>query len=299
MTLPNFMVIGVRKSGTTSLYSYLSQHPQVFMSPKKEPHFFEFGEEEQVRDEFLASRGSVVLTLKDYQNLFSQVADARAIGEASASNFEERACQRIRYYLPDARFICLLRQPVDRQYSAFWMHRRQGIEPEADFMAVRHAVAQGAALYPYARLDIIRGASWYVERLQDWFARFSRSQFYIGLTDDLQTDAGGFMRDVYTFIDVDERFSPDLSRIHNQGVAFRSLTLRAFLQRDPLLMRLGRRVVPGSLLRKFVQSLQRWNQLAPPPLDPQLRRELTAAQHDDILRLQDIIDRDLTRWLAG
>lgn len=300
MTMPNFLVIGVAKGGTTSLYTYLNQHPQIAMSAVKEPDFFEFGEVDQPPPLNFAPYPYAVQTLPAYQALFADLPATALRGEASPSNFEARACERISRYLPDAKFICLLRQPVDRAYSAFAMHIRRGKEPETDFRrayqnsACRWEQHYEGFLPPYA----CRNAAWYVERLQDWLARFPRRQLHISLYDDLKADPAGFVRKVYAFLEVDESFSPDVSRIHNQGTGIRSQSLNRFIRQNNRLKQWLRPWMPRPLRQKLTHWMTNLNQSPLPPLDPQLRRELTMPQRDDILRLQGLIDRDLTHWLA-
>ena len=82
MTMPNFLIVGAQKAGTTSLHYYLKQHPQIYMSPRKEPHFFEG----MHWDFYRPGRMMLPVTdLADYQGLFEGVTDEKAIGEASAS----------------------------------------------------------------------------------------------------------------------------------------------------------------------------------------------------------------------
>ena len=80
--MPNFFVVGAQKAGTTSLYYYLDQHPQIYMCPRKEPHFFQ-GEGSTFR--WPGRRLAPVTDLEDYQALFEGVSDEKAVGEASAS----------------------------------------------------------------------------------------------------------------------------------------------------------------------------------------------------------------------
>lgn len=297
MTMPNFLVIGPAKCGTTSLHAYLAQHPQVFMSPRKEPHFFEFGEIEESPLEF-KPRPAAVQTLAAYQALFAGAASGKAIGEASPSNFHARACRRIRHCLPDAKFICVLRHPVDRQYSAFLTRRLQGTEPIADFAAACHDGRRHSEQRQRLGLEAYRGAAWYVERLQDWFTRFERRQLHVALFDNLKADPVGLMRQLYGFLEVNDPFLPDVSRIHNQASVLRSPALHRFLRSDSLLKRLVRQVTSQGARRRTSRWLRQWNHAPPPPLPPDLRRELTAAQDDDIVRLQDLIGRDLSAWRA-
>ena len=106
MTLPNFLLIGAPKCGTTSVYHYLRQHPHVFMSPVKEPHFFSWRElPSQVRER----QSTIVKTLEDYRALFDGVSHEAAIGEASTSYYHRTgAAQRIRDLLPDAKLMAMI-----------------------------------------------------------------------------------------------------------------------------------------------------------------------------------------------
>src|SRR5262249_36967074 len=133
-----FLVLGVAKAGTTSLHSYLSQHPQIYMSRMKEPHFFAYGE--APLPAFIGPgvdrlKDRIVATWDAYQTLFAEMNGERACGEVSTTNIMQRACERIKHYLPKARLIVILRQPAERAYSQFLHMRRYGWEPMADFAA--------------------------------------------------------------------------------------------------------------------------------------------------------------------
>src|SRR5215210_3583710 len=97
MTLPNFLVIGAMKSGTTALYYYLEQHPQIYMSPVKEPNFFCFEGREDLD-------GKSITRIGPYRDLFRHVSSEKAIGEASHCYlYEPKAAARIKYYVPNAK----------------------------------------------------------------------------------------------------------------------------------------------------------------------------------------------------
>src|SRR5215210_1748036 len=138
--LPNFLVIGAGKSGTTSLYHYLRQHPDVYMSPVKEPLFFA-AEGGRIRfpgpDGRMISRAAnpgAVTRMKDYRALFAGVSGKKAVGEASPQYlYTPEAPLRIKHYVPEAKLIAVLRNPVERAYSAFLHRTRLGREPLADF----------------------------------------------------------------------------------------------------------------------------------------------------------------------
>lgn len=141
MILPNFLIIGAAKSGTSSIYDYLKQHPQIYMSSIKEPIFFAF-EGEQI-DEFgpfnddPLAKGTLTnsaTNIDDYQALFRDVDGEKAIGEASVRYlYFSKSPNRIKKYIPEAKLIAILRNPVDRAYSHFLMNLRKQFEPLNDF----------------------------------------------------------------------------------------------------------------------------------------------------------------------
>ena len=117
MTMPNFLIIGSQKAGTTALYHYLKQHPQIFLSKIKEPCFFAFeGEELDLRSPTGAPvymNRTAVTTVESYRRLFDTVTDEKAVGEASPIYIIcPKAAKRIYHYIPHVRLIAVLRNPV-------------------------------------------------------------------------------------------------------------------------------------------------------------------------------------------
>ena len=140
--LPNFFIIGVPKAGTTSLFHYLDQHPQIYLSPIKEPTFFAAsdllsgGLREHVVRRMERDRSSLQAHLNgpmserfhdrlvsewaDYLQLFRNVQSETATGEASASYFYlPSAARAIRACVPDAKLIVILRHPAERAFSQY------------------------------------------------------------------------------------------------------------------------------------------------------------------------------------
>ena len=121
--LPNFLIVGAAKSGTTSLYHYLKQHPEIYMSPVKEPKFitaqflsFPF---KGIGDEKVEQ--NIVKSYNEYCNLFKDVSKEKIIGEASPDNlyFFEKAINIIIYHLKNPKIIIILRNPIERAFSAY------------------------------------------------------------------------------------------------------------------------------------------------------------------------------------
>jgi hypothetical protein len=134
--MPNFLVIGAGRSGSTSLYHYLAQHPQIFMSPVKEPKFFALeGHALDFRgpgDERI--RVDTTTTLTAYRSLFDGVRGELAVGEASTLYLShEAAADAIARHVPEMKLIAILRDPAERAHSAFQHLTRDGYEPLANF----------------------------------------------------------------------------------------------------------------------------------------------------------------------
>jgi hypothetical protein len=149
MKQPNFFLVGAPKAGTTSLYAYLDQHPQVYMSPLKEPNFFadelrpgnfSASERPRIAREMRALRiyldggardkrfGGIITRWDDYLRLYDAVADERAIGEASACYlWSHSTAANIAARIPGARIIINLRNPIDRAYSQYLQMVTMGV----------------------------------------------------------------------------------------------------------------------------------------------------------------------------
>jgi hypothetical protein len=299
--LPNFLIIGAAKSGTTALYQYLREHPQVFMSAIKEPEFFALagtppegqfrgpGDRQSLQDK--------VIGWEDYLQLFAAApATTTARGEASPIYlYSPEAPARIRHTVPQARLIAVLRHPVDRAFSHYLMLRRYGREPLRDFQqALRHEderVRQGwGPTWHYRR----RGE--YAGQLERYLALFPRTQLRVYLYDDLRTDSLGLLRDIFRFLEIDDTFTPALNQRHNVGGQMRSSAWHNFLLRPHPLKNLVRPLFPKPLADRLWLKLRDAN-LVKVTLTPHVRAELMADYRPGILRLQDLLQRDLSPWL--
>ena len=195
MTMPNFFIVGAQKAGTTSLYHYLNQHPQVYMSPIKEPFFFDHemdSKGEVVRREFEGHRQPPRFTnIEEYSALFEGVRDEKAIGEATPLYiYAPGTAERIERYVPGAKSIALLRNPADRAYSAFLYAVRMGVEPLTDFaQALREEPFRMRNRWHYVFHYRSRGL--YYQQLKRYYEVFGRERLGVWLYEDLREDPAG------------------------------------------------------------------------------------------------------------
>jgi hypothetical protein len=293
--LPNFIIVGAPKCATTSLYEYLRQHPQVFMSPFKEPRFFACeGTPLPLRgpgDERLRRRTTV--TLPEYERLFQGSEGAIARGEASTMYLGEPGCAaRIARRIPEARLIAVLRNPADRAFSA-WGHKvREGHETRS---------LEDALLDEPLRIQDGWHATWhyrsrgeYARQLEPYLALFPKSRIKVVLYDDFQSPAR-LLADLFQFLGVDPAFRPNTSARHNPSGRARVQWLqRALDRRGPVkdgLARILRRTFGHPAVERAL-SLN----LQPLKFAPETRARLLEEFRGDIQHLETLIERNLSHW---
>lgn len=287
MTLPNFLIIGAAKSGTTALYEYLSQHPQIYMSPVKEPHFFSLGSKSGKKIKFN--------NIEEYQELFKDVSEERAIGEASPSYlYFPETYQRIQQSIPQTKLIAILRHPVDRAYSNFLHNQFLGWEKIEDFSETLEAekTRYGNRRWGYA--FYYKDCGFYYSQLKRYFDNFPQNQIKVYLYDDLQKDSQRLMQNIFAFLEVDSSFCPALSVKHNVSGVGKNKALHEFLLKTNPIKSILKPLVPGKLRTQIKNR-----SLTKPKLLPQLRQQLLEEYREDILQLQDLIQRDLSMWLES
>ncbi len=300
MTLPNFLVIGAAKAGTTSLYHYLGQHPEVFMSPVKEPHFFALG---GTGANFRSPGAEAGINRKSfadpegYEGLFAGARGEKAIGEASTSYlYSPEAPERIKRRVPEARLIAVLRDPAERAYSTFLALRLGGREPLRDFSRALEA-EEGRIRDGWEHLWHYKNLGFYHVQLSRYGKALEEGRLRVYLYEDLGADPRGVMRDAYRFLGVDASFEPDTSRRHNPSGVPKSRLLMSVLKRPNPLRDAIKPLLPKGLRGRVSEGLQTHNLTKAPPLEPELRRRLVELYREDVLALQDLIGRDLSAWL--
>jgi hypothetical protein len=303
MTMPNFLIIGAQKCGTTALYHALRQHPQIYMSPVKEPCYFMFcGKKPDFRGPNVeVLNRAVIAEAKDYEALFDAASGEKALGEASTwylSGYQpEETARNIRRAIPHIRLIAVLRHPADRAYSAFLHQRRWMREPFADFTrALKEEMERIRDHWPpgchYQR------NGFYYANLKPYFDLFPRERIRIYLHEDWQDRPQETLEGIFRFLEVDELYTPEMSERHNAALAPRSQTLNRLLKRPHGIKKALRPFVPRMLRDRLRGFLEQCNQVRVSPLDPHIRQQVTETFREDIQQLQGLIGRDLSHWLT-
>lgn len=302
--LPTFLVIGAGRAGTTSLHRWLAEHPDVFVSEMKETNYFAFEALQLAGDRTALPRGQKLFPIRswqDYTELFRRAGARVARGEVSPTYLAWPSVpERIAARLPDVRLIAMLRHPVDRAYSSYLMHARDGRERRTFASAVRQEL-EGRAdpTLSYGQLNYVR-IGFYGRHLSAYMDRFDGARIHVELFDDLRSDLPALLRRVYRFLCVDDGFEPDTSiRMNPSGVPRRRI-LGPFLRKSPI-SRLVKASLPRALAQRAAPAWDRWRarRLVRPPLDRALRADLIDVYRRDILKLGPMVGRDLMGWLES
>ncbi|MGK7950524.1 MAG: sulfotransferase [Xenococcaceae cyanobacterium] len=292
MILPNFLIVGVQKAGTTSIYNYLQEHPQIFMSQVKETNFLE-KDWENLPPEQQNKNG--IVTVEKYAELFRDVKDEKAIGEASPNYLfhYESSAARIKKYVPEAKLIVVLRNPVERAYSDHLMHLRD---------AIGYRSLSDQIKYSSHKSFILRKGFYYLP-LKHYFEQFGREQIKVFFYEDLCKNPHSFMQEMYKFLEVDAKFTPNTTKKAQVAKVPKNKTINNLLQRKNMLRntvaKIMKTVVPLETRQKLRDRLIELNSHAKQeaPLSQEERKQLIELYREDILNLQDLVERDLSSWL--
>ena len=301
MTMPNFLVIGVAKSGTEALCNVLGQHPDLYMCPHREPNFFEAVGQPEVPyrgpgDVAWLEPEMWTATLEQYQALFSGVTCEHAVGEGSTWYlYSEEVPARIHRYLPDARLIAILRNPVDRAYSAYSMLLGAGREPIGTFSRALAAEDERIEEH-WEPLWHYRHMGFYAQQLKRYYQLFDPKQLRVVVYDDFDADPAGVVRGLFGFLGIDDRFALDTSTRFNVSLVPRSrlvqaVTIGNFPPRTAL-----KALFPLRARESFRRRVRDRNLVRPPPMDPETRRRLLEIFEPDIAELEAMLGRDLSAW---
>ena len=274
--LPNFFIVGAPKAGTTSLYDYFRAHPEIYMSPVKGPRFFCYTRQ--------ADPWSYRFrTLEDYQALFDGVTAETAVGEATALYFEYPATAgRIAELVPDARIIAVLREPVQRAFSIYHMNLRdRGTYAGQGFL---EALEQDGKLRKL-----------YFDGLKPFFERFPCENIKVILFDELATDPLATVQALYGFLGVRTDFVPDLA-VSNPGGVPKNRLLHKILV-DPRLRAFSQKYVPEPIVAAAKRIRSR--NLEKHRMTEAERDGAYRFFHEDLLRTQELIGIDLSRWIRA
>lgn len=256
MPLPDFLGVGVQRAGTTFVNRALSEHPEVCTPDDKELHFFDWHWD----------RGE-----EWYKDQFAACEPGQVVGEVTPDYIaDEAAVRRMAVTVPDAKLFVLLRDPVERAYSAYWLFREDRY-PDRSF---EEAIEDDSDLLERGR---------YADQLARLEEHFDPDQIHVAFLADMKEDDVALVQDLYRFLGVDPTYEPDTAGESHNALVFPRL--QAALRRLRLLW-----------LKDLAKALgldgpvRRWHRgregSSYPPMDPDTRERLRERfrPHDEALR---------------
>jgi len=286
---PNFFIVGTPKAGTTSLYHYLEEHPEVYMSPIKETNYFS---QIDIKAQHLYYNETHVNTAEEYEAQFKGVTDEKAIGEASVSYlFYPGVPGRIKEFNPDAKIIMVLRNPIDRGFSHYLMDKRLG------FVKLSlEDVFNGKGSSPLTDLFYQQyiGLGFYFEQVKRYLDIFGERQVKVFLYEDITSDIDKVVKDIYSFLEVNDTYKPALDQKHNVFLAPKSpiveqlYALRSFRK---VIKKLFPENLQNKIKNKFFAKEKK------PVLNATLKAKLQKLFDEDIRKTSQLLNKDLSHWL--
>lgn len=296
--LPNFLVVGAGRSGTTSLHHYLRQHPEIYLPDVKSPSYFYCHRVSTPQDRVHArvTRDYFVYETRAYEALFDGVQDESAVGEVSPAYLASmQAVQHIAEEIPAAKIVMILRNPVERLYARYVARRRDGLEL-LDSIAALIAEERKQPLVRDEAVGTYLSAGVCSHFIEAYMAHFPGAQLHLTFFEDLEANASEYMRELFAFLGVSPEFEPDMSRRRNASAGYiRNPIMRAIWTKSAMTRLALRPYVPRALRDKVFSHMTR--DVVPQTLDPGMRLELVGIYRSEIEKLQTLTGRDLSHWL--
>jgi hypothetical protein len=289
MRLPNFVVIGAPKCGTTSLHHYLSQHPDVYVPKRKELHYFSYPHiarfsagpgDANILNHFCATRQS-------YENHYENAGKEAAIGDISPSYlYYAEVSGRIKMELGNPKIVIVLRDPIDKAFSQYMHLVRDNRETLSFYDALmaekRHERDGWTPLWRYSE------SSLYAAKLKIYLDEFGEDRVKILLFTEFIRNPHGVMSELFRFLDVDSEFRPDTSKVLNKSGFPKSRLMADFLSKPNSVTALAKKLFPESVSSSIRSALVDLNTGAKGHIDDKSRqylREFFAADVSEVERL--------------
>ncbi len=302
LKLPNFFVIGAAKTGTTSLYHYLKQHPEIYLPDSKESFFFSGVKKNTFTGIGKEYGQEIVEKIEDYVELFQKVKTEKAIGEVCVAYiyFYKNAIANFgRYLNKPPKIIILLRNPVERAFSNYKHHARDRMENLSFEEAIEPKILRKRNdekwWWGFQYLDV----GFYYNQVSAYLHAFDRGNVRIYLYEDFKKNAITVIKNIFEFLEVNNDFIPEVDTKHNVSNIYKYKSLNQFFTSyDQYVKKLLRPLLLKVLGKERTTALVTYfNQKNILKVDPNTKKEILKIYKDDILKLAALIDHDLSDWL--
>ena len=305
--LPNFFIIGAAKCGTTSLFHYLSQHPDIyFPTTVKESNYFVFCNREydtngpgSPKEIFNYLYGRSINNFTEYKSLFKSVKDEMVIGEVCPRYlYYDNASKNLKEFNPEAKIIVILRNPVERAFSHYKMLASRSLAPYNFYRELQEEdqrISQGWGWdWHYCALGR------YFEQIERYYQLFSRKNIKIILYEDFFNDSTSALKDICSFLNITAEFDFDLNSRHMVSYNPKNKFVHQILKADSLalLRRSIKKLFPAHLLSDISKRLKSFNE-SKKTVDNKSAQYILSKLKQDMDDLELLLGRDLSHWRQG
>jgi len=290
---PSFFLVGAPKSGTTTIYQALSQHPEIYLPKHKELHYF-------ASDLYPTE----YITEQQYNALFNNAKSEKILGEASVWYlYSDVAAKSIKNYCPNAKILIMLRKPVEMLSSLHAQYVFDNVEQYTDFetaLDMEDERKRGAliksSVYNKASLlysNIVR----YHDYVKVYYDTFGKKNVKIILFDEFSKNTISVVQSTYEFLNVNKDYMPDIN-IENKRKIPKNHLLKSLMNPPYRIKNIFRQVLPFSLRRNFLEKLIKFNtiKISKTDIDLTVQKRIRNICFDDVNELAVLIDRDLSGW---
>ncbi|MEP2771612.1 MAG: sulfotransferase [Fulvivirga sp.] len=301
--IPDFLIIGAGKSGTTSLDNYLKQHPDIFMSSRKEPDFFSYDKIDlrTLDKDALAHYENAVTDIKTYSDLFQEASEHQLKGETSNTYLViEGTAENIYSYHPQMKLIAILRQPTQRLFSRYLHLARESELPSKNF----EEVLDKSSIW-WIRNDLVK-EGFYYKNLKRYFDVFPHQNIRVYLQEDLKNHPVKTLNSIYEFLSLKKLDAINDTIEYNKSGFIKNKFYDRTIGHNSIIKKVIKKVIPSTFykslkenkwLKQNINKLQEKN-LERPQLSKALYQKITDDIYkEDIVSLSKLIKRDLNSWL--
>lgn len=301
---PNLFIVGQPKSGTTALHQFLGQHPEIYMSSIKEPHFFcsDFHLESDRaygRQRFFDFRNESA-----YLQLFSKAKNVKIAGESSTNYlYSQVTAEKIHNFNPDGKIIIILREPAKFLYSLHSHYVKFTEENEPDFLTalalekdrqqekfLSSRVTSPSYVYYSQRVQ-------YYQQVKRYRDRFSNNQIKVIIFEEFQSENERIFREVLEFLGV-SNFTPEYEAVNvNKEVKFKAINS---LVNHPLAKSISKNLISqefNDFVRDKIVEKLLWHQAPKARMPEQIKIQLMQQYKPEVIKISELLDIDLvTKW---
>ena len=296
--LPNFLIVGAAKSGTSSLHQYLLQHPDIFMSTfnnkgvsVKEPQFL-------IKSKVERRLHYGIWEWKEYLSIFEGVKEQSVIGEASVFYlyYYKEAIKNIKKRLGnDVKIIILLRNPVDRAFSAFLHVSKSVKEPLSFEEALEQEEGRLERDLTLTPMVMYKSMGMYYSMVKAYKNEFKN--IHVVIYEDFRDKTSITLESIFMFLDVNPTLKLDYSLRHNVGgKEWKNINMKNLFQNDSLLKSIYFKFVPRIIKNKIKEMVLRFSTKKAGIMNRKTKDNLKSFFKEDINKLSNLIKRDLSHW---